>query len=184
MYHARRGGSRAGLPGPGPEARAPSRGSTPCTTCWRTLSPSQCSLAVLSTLSGRAAARWAVPSPMLRSTRWCRWGLLRPMGPRPAGPRPDQGRVPRLRPGRGRGRGHQFPFHREMTIPGFRTDPMLRRCGTRPQELAQRDSWPRLYTRPARASAGPPSAAVYERTVRPAGSFRCPTARAIRGLRP
>ena len=79
-----------------------------------------------------------------------------------------------------------FLFTGEMIYPWmFETDPVLRPLRDAGEELAQRDSWPRLYD-PARlaASGVPAAAAVYYEDMYVPLALSEPTARAIRGLRP
>jgi hypothetical protein len=67
----------------------------------------------------------------------------------------------------------------------FETDPVLRPLRDAAEELAQRDSWPRLYD-PARLAATgvPAAAAVYYEDMYVPLALSVPTAGAIRGLRP
>jgi pimeloyl-ACP methyl ester carboxylesterase len=77
-------------------------------------------------------------------------------------------------------------FTGEMIYPWmFETDPVLRPLRDAAEELAQRDSWPRLYD-PARLAASdvPAAAAVYYEDMYVPLALSVPTARAIRGLRP
>jgi hypothetical protein len=79
-----------------------------------------------------------------------------------------------------------FLFTGEMIYPWmFETDPVLRPLRDAASELAQRDSWPRLYD-PARLAATgvPTAAAVYYEDMYVPLALSVPTARAIRGLRP
>jgi len=79
-----------------------------------------------------------------------------------------------------------FLFTGEMIYPWmFETDPVLRPLRDAGEELAQRDSWPRLYD-PARLAASdvPAAAAVYYEDMYVPLALSVPTARAIRGLRP
>jgi pimeloyl-ACP methyl ester carboxylesterase len=79
-----------------------------------------------------------------------------------------------------------FLFTGEMIYPWmFETDPVLRPLRDAAAELAQRDSWPRLYD-PARLAASdvPSAAAVYYEDMYVPLALSVPTARAIRGLRP
>ena len=79
-----------------------------------------------------------------------------------------------------------FLFTGEMIYPWmFETDPVLRPLRDAGAELAQRDSWPRLYD-PARLAASdvPAAAAVYYEDMYVPLALSAPTARAIRGLRP
>jgi pimeloyl-ACP methyl ester carboxylesterase len=77
-------------------------------------------------------------------------------------------------------------FTGEMIYPWmFETDPVLRPLRDAAEELAQRDSWPRLYD-PARLAASdvPAAAAVYFDDMYVPRQLSLPTADAIRGLRP
>jgi hypothetical protein len=77
-------------------------------------------------------------------------------------------------------------FTGEMIYPWmFDTDPVLRPLRDAAEELAARDSWPRLYD-PARLAASdvPAAAAVYYEDMYVPLALSVPTARAIRGLRP
>ena len=77
-------------------------------------------------------------------------------------------------------------FTGEMIYPWmFETDPVLRPLRDAAEELAARDSWPRLYD-PARLAAGdvPAAAAVYFDDMYVPRDLSLPTARTIRGLRP
>jgi pimeloyl-ACP methyl ester carboxylesterase len=79
-----------------------------------------------------------------------------------------------------------FLFTGEMIYPWmFETDPVLRPLRDAGEELAQRDSWPRLYD-PARLAASdmPAAAAVYYEDMYVPLALSVPTARVIRGLRP
>jgi pimeloyl-ACP methyl ester carboxylesterase len=79
-----------------------------------------------------------------------------------------------------------FLFTGEMIYPWmFETDPVLRPLRDAASELAQRDSWPRLYD-PARLAASdvPAAAAVYYEDMYVPLALSVPTAHAIRGLRP
>jgi hypothetical protein len=67
----------------------------------------------------------------------------------------------------------------------FDTDPVLALLRGPAQELAERDSWPRLYD--AGRLGGnevPAAAAIYFDDMYVPAEFSVPTARAIRGLRP
>jgi len=77
-------------------------------------------------------------------------------------------------------------FTGEMIYPWmFDTDPVLRPLRDAAEELAARDSWPRLYD-PARLAASdvPAAAAVYFDDMYVPRELSLPTAAAIRGLRP
>jgi hypothetical protein len=77
-------------------------------------------------------------------------------------------------------------FTGEMIYPWmFETDPVLRPLRDAAEELAARESWPRLYD-PARlaASDAPAAAAVYFDDMYVPRQLSLPTAGAIRGLRP
>jgi pimeloyl-ACP methyl ester carboxylesterase len=77
-------------------------------------------------------------------------------------------------------------FTGEMIYPWmFETDPVLRPLRDAAEELASRDSWPRLYD-PARLAASdvPAAAAIYFNDMYVPRHFSLPTADAIRGLRP
>ena len=77
-------------------------------------------------------------------------------------------------------------FTGEMIYPWmFETDPVLRPLRDAAEELAARDSWPRLYD-PARLAASdvPAAAAVYFDDMYVPRELSLPTAAAIRGLRP
>jgi len=77
-------------------------------------------------------------------------------------------------------------FTGEMIYPWmFDTDPVLRPLRDAAEELAARDSWPRLYD-PARLAANdvPAAAAVYFDDMYVPRELSLPTAAAIRGLRP
>ena len=77
-------------------------------------------------------------------------------------------------------------FTGEMIYPWmFETDPVLRPLRDAAEELAARDSWPRLYD-PARLAANdvPAAAAVYFDDMYVPRELSLPTAAAIRGLRP
>ncbi|MGH3122148.1 MAG: alpha/beta fold hydrolase, partial [Streptosporangiaceae bacterium] len=79
-----------------------------------------------------------------------------------------------------------FLFTGEMIYPWmFETDPVLRPLQGAAEELAQRESWPRLYD-PARLAANdvPAAAAAYYEDMYVPLSLSMPTARVIRGLRP
>ena len=78
-----------------------------------------------------------------------------------------------------------FLFTGEMIYPWmFETDPVLRPLRDAAEELAQRDSWPRLYDPARLAATGVPAAAVYYEDMYVPLALSVPTARAIRGLRP
>jgi len=77
-------------------------------------------------------------------------------------------------------------FTGEMIYPWmFETDPVLRPLRDVAEDLAARDSWPRLYD-PARLAANdvPAAAAVYFDDMYVPRELSLPTAAAIRGLRP
>jgi pimeloyl-ACP methyl ester carboxylesterase len=77
-------------------------------------------------------------------------------------------------------------FTGEMIYPWmFETDPVLRPLRDAAEDLAARDSWPRLYD-PARLAANnvPAAAAVYFDDMYVPRELSLPTAAAIRGLRP
>ena len=77
-------------------------------------------------------------------------------------------------------------FTGEMIYPWmFETDPVLRPLRDAAEDLAARDSWPRLYD-PARLAANdvPAAAAVYFDDMYVPRDLSLPTAAAIRGLRP
>jgi pimeloyl-ACP methyl ester carboxylesterase len=77
-------------------------------------------------------------------------------------------------------------FTGEMIYPWmFETDPVLRPLRDAAEELAARESWPRLYD-PARLAASdvPAAAAVYFDDMYVPRHLSLPTAAAIRGLRP
>ena len=77
-------------------------------------------------------------------------------------------------------------FTGEMIYPWmFETDPVLRPLRDAAEELAARDSWPRLYD-PARLAASdvPAAAAVYFDDMYVPRQLSLPTAGAVRGLRP
>jgi pimeloyl-ACP methyl ester carboxylesterase len=77
-------------------------------------------------------------------------------------------------------------FTGEMVYPWmFETDPVLRPLRDAAEELAARESWPRLYD-PARLAASdvPAAAAVYFDDMYVPRHLSLPTADAIRGLRP
>ena len=77
-------------------------------------------------------------------------------------------------------------FTGEMIYPWmFETDPVLRPLRDAAEELAARDSWPRLYDGDRlAASQVPAAAAVYFDDMYVPRQFSLPTAAAIRGLRP
>jgi hypothetical protein len=77
-------------------------------------------------------------------------------------------------------------FTGEMIYPWmFDTDPVLQPLRGAAQELAEWDSWPRLYDA-ARLGRNevPAAAAIYFDDMYVPAEFSLPTARAIRGLRP
>ncbi len=77
-------------------------------------------------------------------------------------------------------------FTGEMIYPWmFETDPVLRPLRDAAEDLAARDSWPRLYD-PARLAASdvPAAAAVYFDDMYVPRQLSLPTAGAVRGLRP
>jgi pimeloyl-ACP methyl ester carboxylesterase len=77
-------------------------------------------------------------------------------------------------------------FTGEMIYPWmFDTDPMLAPLRGAAQELAERDSWPRLYdTGRLGRNEVPAAAAIYFDDMYVPAEFSVPTSRAIRGLRP
>ena len=113
-------------------------------------------------------------------------GLLRPGVRDPLGRGPDHGRVPGVRPGRGRGRRHHAAVHRRDDLPlDVRDRPGAAPAAGRGGGTRARDSWPRLYD-PARLAANdvPAAAAVYFEDMYVPLALSVPTAAAIRGLRP
>ena len=114
-------------------------------------------------------------------------GVLRAGLRDPLGRGPDPGRVPRVRPGRGGGRGHPAAVHRRDDLPlDVRHRPGAppaagRRRGSRARAMTGR----RCTTRPGwRPATVPAAAAVYFEDMYVPAELSLPTARAIRGLRP
>ena len=170
---------------------APPAAATPCTTCWRRRSPGQrppgqgCPGRFSPT---RSWPTWppACRSPRRRSTPWStRRATRRTAATRWAADR-IMAEFPEFDPAAAVDGDITLLFTGEMIYPWmFETDPVLRPLRDAAEELAARDSWPRLYD-PARLAASdvPAAAAVYFDDMYVPRQLSLPTAGAVRGLRP
>ena len=143
---------------PGPDARQQHAAATPCTTCWRTPSPAAgCPTRSWHRRRGQLSFAEAPLYALVHEACYAQGAATRWSA------RADPGRVPRIRPGRGRGRRGPLLFTGEMIYPWmFEADPVLRPLrdgggGDRPARTGRA-----LYD-PARLAANevPAAAAVY-----------------------